>query len=317
MTAPPPTDSPPSRDHLADPAGEPVYRGRFAPSPTGPMHFGSLVTAIGSYLQARSHGGQWLVRIEDIDPPREQPGAAAGILRTLELFGFAWDGEVVYQSTRSDAYLAALEQLADADLLYACNCSRKDIAEQASTGLAGFIYPGHCRGRPLNEDGSWRVHTRGCQIHFYDLLRGDSDWNLEETYGDFIVRRTDGLFAYHLASVVDDAAAGVTDVVRGQDLFTCTPPQIHLQQLLGYRTPRYMHLPIAVSPEGQKLSKQNHARPLDPSQASHQLAAALRFLGQPAPDHLDRAPITEVWQWALAHWTPISIPRCTSLLAID
>lgn len=317
MTSHPATESSPFHSDLARPTGEPIYRGRFAPSPTGPMHFGSLVTAVGSYLQARSNDGQWLVRIEDIDPPREQPGAAANILRTLELFGFTWDGEVVYQSTRSDAYLGALEQLMADDLLYGCNCSRKEIAELGHTGVAGFIYPGTCRGRPLHTNNSWRVHTRGYQIHLHDLLRGESDWNIEQTYGDFIVRRADGLFAYHLCSVVDDAAAGVTEVVRGQDLFTCTPPQIHLQRLLGYQTPRYMHLPIAVSPQGQKLSKQNHARPLDPNQAAHQLASALRFLGQPAPDHLDNAPIAEVWQWAFLNWSPTAIPRCATLPAID
>ena len=293
--------------------GDPGYCGRFAPSPTGPLHFGSLVTAVGSYLQARSNRGRWLVRIEDIDPPREQPGAAADILRTLELFGFAWDGEVVYQSRRGEAYLAALERLAAAGMLYACTCSRKEIAAVASLGPVGHVYPGRCRGRPLAERQAWRVLTAGSRIRFRDLLQGESEWDLEASYGDFVVRRAGGLFAYPLASVVDDAAAGVTEVVRGHDLLACPPPQIHLQRLLGHSTPRYMHLPIALNAQGQKLSKQNHARPLDPRRAPQQLAAALRFLGQPVPAGLEQASVAELWQWAVAHWSADAIPRAAAL----
>src|SRR5690554_578112 len=262
-----------------------LYIGRFAPSPTGLLHFGSLIAAVGSYLQARAVGGRWLLRIEDLDPPRVMPGATDAILSTLEAFGFEWDGEVVYQSERDDAYAQALQALATRGVLYRCNCSRKDIAAQSVVGKAGLIYPGSCRQGPRGskDEMSWRVRTDGAFIRFEDALQGAVDVDLEREIGDFTVQRADGIFAYHLALVVDDAAAGVTEIVRGYDLLASTAPQIHLQHLLGLPTPRYLHLPIAVNADGDKLSKQTHAPPLDAATRHESLAAALTFLGHPPP----------------------------------
>lgn len=221
------------------------YVGRFAPSPTGRLHFGSLIAATGSYLQARSQGGRWLVRIDDLDPPRQQPGASAHILRTLEAYGLHWDGEVVYQSRRTSVYLHALEKLLDTGHAYHCDCSRKDVDARGRIGPFGLVYPGTCRARGLSSGRgrSLRLRTHDRPISFDDALQGHYGQRLESEVGDFIVRRADGLIAYHLAVVVDDAAQGVTQVARGADLLDSTPRQIHLQQLLGLPTPDYLHLP--------------------------------------------------------------------------
>ncbi|RFA27736.1 tRNA glutamyl-Q(34) synthetase GluQRS [Alkalilimnicola ehrlichii] len=292
----------------------PEYRGRFAPSPTGPLHFGSLIAATGSYLQARSQNGRWLLRIEDIDPPREVPGAADDILRTLTAFGFEWDAKEVYQSERHEAYQAALDRLSEHGLAYPCACTRKQIQAVARLGPAGAIYPGTCReGLNGRQARAWRVRTEGEQVAFSDGLQGEVYWNLDDMIGDFVVRRADGYYAYHLASVVDDAAAGITEVVRGQDLLACTPPQIHLQRLLDAPTPSYLHLPIAVNRAGQKLSKQTFATALDHSRANELLAAALQFLGQPVPKELTAAPLPEIWDWAIAAWDIASLPRREAL----
>ncbi len=302
----------PTKSHTPAPA--PPYRGRFAPSPTGPLHFGSLIAATGSYLCARSQGGQWLLRIEDLDPPREQPGAADEILRTLDGFGFGWDQAVSYQSRHHQSYRQALEQLLDAGHAYPCACSRKQILATARHGPAGPVYPGSCRGgtggRPAR---AVRVSTLDAHIEFIDAVQGPVRVDLERQIGDFVIRRADGYYAYHLALVVDDAAAGITEVVRGQDLLACTPPQIHLQRLLRLPTPDYLHLPIAVNTRGQKLSKQTFAAPLQLEQAATQLCAALRFLGQQPPPELSYAPLGEVWEWALAHWQAQRIPRVGQL----
>ena len=288
----------------------PHYRGRFAPSPTGPLHFGSLVAAVGSYLDARSHGGQWLVRIEDIDTPRTIPGAADDILRTLERLGMSWDETVMVQSTRTDAYRAALENLRERGVLYPCACTRREIADSALHGIEGYVYPGTCRnGLPAGRaPRATRIRTASARIAFDDAIQGLVAQDLEHDIGDFVVWRADGLFAYQLAVVVDDAAQGITDIVRGADLLDSTPRQIYLQQVLGLPTPRYAHLPVAVNDQGEKLSKQTLARALDTQQPAREVTAALRFLGQALPDDVLKTAVenptnlSAIWDWAIAHW---------------
>jgi len=264
-----------------------TYTGRFAPSPTGPLHIGSLLAATGSYLQARANGGRWLVRIEDLDLPRVVPGAAERILSTLEVFGLHWDGEVLYQSSRFPAYRAALHQLRNQ--LYPCGCSRADIRRQAAAvnGVAS-IYPGTCRnGLPAGKHPrALRISTGEREISFHDLVQGKQHQNLQREVGDFILRRSDGLIAYQLAVVVDDAAQGVTEVVRGCDLLDSTPRQIFLQELLGFPSPRYAHLPIITNTLGQKLSKQTRAPALDPERPLPALWKVLQLLGQHPPSEL-------------------------------
>ena len=298
-----------------------LYRGRFAPSPTGPLHFGSLVAAVGSYLEARQRGGKWLVRIEDIDKPRVIPGAADGMLRTLERLGMQWDEAVMVQSTRSDAYRLALEHLRKRGVLYPCACSRREIADSALHGIEGFIYPGICRnGVPAGrEPRATRVRTQGARIAFDDAIQGAVTQDLEHDSGDFVVWRADGLFAYQLAVVVDDAAQGITDIVRGADLLDSTPRQIHLQQLLNVHTPRYTHLPVVINERGEKLSKQTLAPAIDTRQPERALIRALRFLGQAVPDDwlndgvLQASDTGNIWQWAIAHWERSRIPAHRTL----
>jgi glutamyl-Q tRNA(Asp) synthetase len=288
----------------------PHYRGRFAPSPTGPLHFGSLVAAVGSYLDARAQGGEWMVRIEDIDTLRTVPGAADNILRTLEAFGFAWDGEVVYQSARANLYQAALEKLRDQHLIYPCACSRKEIADSSTVGIDGLVYPGTCRaGIHLSNKTAraWRVQADENFNKFNDLLNGDVTQNIAKEIGDFVVWRVDDLAAYQLAVVVDDAAQGITHVVRGADLIASTPRQIYLQKLLQLSTPQYLHLPVVLHSDGEKLSKQNGATAIDTRQALPTLRAALKFLGQPLPE--TELTLDELWHRAIAHWSRSNIPH--------
>lgn len=293
------------------------YRGRFAPSPTGPLHFGSLVAAVGSYLDARAHGGEWLLRIEDVDTPRNVTGAADGILATLAAYGFAWDGPVLWQSTRFAAYAAALERLLAAGLAYGCACSRKEIADSGSHPAidGGLAYPGTCRhGLPTGRTArAWRLRVDDTATGFVDRLQGRILQHLESDVGDFVLRRADGLFAYQLAVAVDDEFQGISDVVRGADLLASTPRQIWLQHCLGYATPRYAHLPVACNAVGEKLSKQTLAPALALGQAAAQLVRALDFLGQKAPTALAAAPVATVWDWALAHWSFATIPRQPSI----
>ena len=267
--------------------------GRFAPSPSGPLHFGSLVAALASWLDARAAGGRWLVRIEDLDRPRVQPGAADDILRTLERLGLYWDGEVVFQSRRAAAYEAALSRLGDT---YLCGCSRREIADSAVSLAAdgAQVYPGTCRAglAPGRAARSLRVRVQG-SVSFVDRAQGRLAQDLEREVGDFVLRRGDGQFAYQLAVVVDDAQQAISDVVRGADLLDSTPRQIYLQRLLGFPTPRYLHVPVAVDAAGDKLSKHAGARPIDQGD----LRRALRFLGQPASDTLAEA--TRAWNPAL------------------
>lgn len=287
------------------------YIGRFAPSPTGPLHFGSLIAATASYLQARSRRGTWLLRIEDLDPPREMPGASAAILRTLEAYGFTWDGAVVYQSQRTVAYQDALDRLTAAGWIYPCACTRSEIADSSLDGPQGPIYPGTCRnGLPPGRTArALRVRTSGARIEYVDALLGPQHHDLETAAGDFVVRRADGLFAYQLAVVVDDALQGVTQVVRGSDLLDSTPRQIHLQHLLGLPTPDYLHLPVAVNARGEKLSKQTGAASIADERPVMTLVAVLALLGQQPPADLHDADIEAFWQWAINHWDVARVPR--------
>ncbi len=281
-----------------------TYIGRYAPSPTGPLHFGSLVAAVGSYLDARAQGGRWLLRMEDLDPPREMPGAADGILHSLEAFGFQWDGAVLFQSRRREAYAAATAELLRSGAAFPCACSRSEIADSGLHGLEGPIYPGTCRqGLPAGREArALRVRVPDQEMGFDDAAQGRLSQNLARDIGDFIVRRSDGGHAYQLAVVVDDAFQGVTDVVRGADLLLSTPRQLLLQELLGLPRPRYLHLPVAVNPAGEKLSKQTHARPLDGQEPGPLLWQALAFLRQGPPGALRTASIDEIWHWAMSHW---------------
>jgi glutamyl-Q tRNA(Asp) synthetase len=282
------------------------YRGRFAPSPTGPLHFGSLVAAVGSYLDAKHHQGTWLVRMEDLDTPRCVPGAAEDILRTLEAFGLHSDEPVNYQSRRAAAYEEALQQLQSSSAAYPCCCTRKEITDSALHGIEGFVYPGTCRSGMAHQRATpaWRVRTDldPPPVEFDDELQGRISQNLEKEIGDFVVKRADGLFAYQLAVVVDDAFQHITHVVRGADLLNSTPRQILLQQLLAFPLPHYMHLPIAVNEAGEKLSKQTLAAPVDASQPVATLLCVLDFLRQEPPSELADGDVGTVLDWAVRNW---------------
>ena len=284
------------------------YRGRFAPSPTGPLHFGSLIAAVASWLDARACGGAWLVRMEDVDVPRTVPGAAEAILAALEAFGLHWDEAVVYQSRRSPLYERALARLAEAGALYRCRCSRKEIADSGVRGLEGVVYPGTCRALAIGagEASAVRFRVPGGRVAFDDRVQRHIAQDVARDIGDFILRRRDGLFAYQLAVVVDDGDQAITDVVRGADLLASTPRQILLQRSLGLATPRYLHVPVAVNARGEKLSKQTRATPVDASDAGRLLKAALEFLGQEAPE---AAAPAEILAEAVSRWDPARIPR--------
>ena len=289
----------------------PHYRGRFAPTPSGPLHFGSLVAAAGSYLEAKSNGGEWHVRIDDLDPPRVAPGATDAILRCLEALGFQWDGAVTFQSLRRDAYHAALHQLTAHGLVYPCGCSRKDLAEAALIGSEGPVYPGTCRtamsrGRAAR---ALRLRTAGAQVKFEDGFLGWQECDLEREAGDFVLYRADGVFSFHLAAAVDDAEQGMTDVVRGADLLESSARQIYVLKCLGLPAPHYAHLPIAVDARGEKLSKQTHAAPLDLAHPVAEIVRALRFLDQPPPEASSADNVHAVWEWATRNWRPQHIPR--------
>jgi glutamyl-Q tRNA(Asp) synthetase len=284
-----------------------TYRGRFAPSPTGSLHFGSLVAAVGSYLDAKSHNGVWLVRLEDLDAPRCVSGAADDILRTLDAFGLHSDEPVLYQSQRTDAYEAAFRRLKDMGAIYPCCCTRKEIADSALHGIEGPVYPGTCRNgiAPEKAARAWRVRVNDIAVEFDDALQGHITQNLESEIGDFVVKRADGLFAYQLAVVVDDAFQNITHIVRGADLLASTPRQIWLQRLLGLPTPVYLHLPVVVNEAGEKLSKQTQAAPIDTRHASATLWHALEFLRQEPPQELAVEYPEQILSWATAHWRPV------------
>jgi glutamyl-Q tRNA(Asp) synthetase len=293
------------------------YIGRFAPSPTGPLHFGSLLAAVTSYLEAKTHQGKWFVRMEDVDKTREVEGAADQILKTLVSFGFEWDGQVMYQGQRDDAYAQALTRLKEQQLIYPCTCTRKEIADSSTQmGAEGAIYPGTCLHQMIkhNHPIAWRVKTEDNVLSFYDAIQGHITQNLVQEIGDFVLKRADGLFAYQLAVVVDDATQGVTHVVRGADLLNSTPRQRYLQSLLGVDSPSYMHIPVATNTQGQKLSKQTLALGLNTKDAVNQLWEALHFLNQNPPETLKHSDLKNCWEWAMSHWDATQIPRTQSVM---
>ena len=294
--------------------------GRFAPSPTGPLHYGSLVAALGSYLMAKSSGGMWLLRMEDLDQPRVVPGIADDMLATLETLGFRWDGEVVYQSRRSAQYRDAAQELIRCGLAYPCGCTRNEIAQIASAPHEdGLVYPGICRDGlpPSKSERALRVKVYDEVLAFDDLVMGHYSQHLSGSCGDFVIHRADGPYAYHLAVVVDDAAFGVNQVVRGADLLSSTPRQIYLQRVFGYETPRYAHLPLVTGPDGAKLSKRDHAVSIAAGcdlvrKGGALLLSALRFLGQAPPPELTGATPGETLQWGVANFDLTKVPRVSA-----
>ncbi|MBM87747.1 MAG: tRNA glutamyl-Q(34) synthetase GluQRS [Gammaproteobacteria bacterium] len=285
------------------------YIGRFAPSPSGPLHFGSLMAAVASYLDAKANKGQWLVRIEDLDPPREPKGASEQILEQLNALKLEWDGEVLYQSSRLENYMQALNDLSERNLCFQCNCSRKRIKS------IGSIYDGYCRNR-MNLD------TKGCAIRviadeidleFKDLVHGNYKKNIGTEIGDFIIVRRDKLFAYQLAVVVDDAFQKVTHIIRGYDLIHSTPRQIYLQQLLNFPTPLYGHIPIVVNDQGQKLSKQHFATPIDAKEGPELIHRAFVLLGLSPPKGNKSAPVQEQLHWGIKKWDMQTVPKLANI----
>ncbi|AZC53263.1 MULTISPECIES: tRNA glutamyl-Q(34) synthetase GluQRS [Pseudomonas] len=284
------------------------YIGRFAPTPSGHLHFGSLVAALASYLDARAVGGRWLLRMEDLDPPREEPGAQAAILKALESYGFEWDGEMVCQSDRHAAYAEVLNRLFNQGLAYACTCSRKQLEPYHG------IYPGLCRNAGHGqEDAAIRLRVPELEYRFTDRVQGEFRQHLGRDVGDFVIRRRDGLYAYQLAVVLDDAWQGVTDIVRGADLLDSTPRQLYLQELLGLPQPRYLHVPLITQPDGHKLGKSYRSPPLAADQATPLLLRALRALGQKTDSEMVHASPREVLSWGIEHWDALLIPRTLSV----
>ena len=278
------------------------YRGRFAPSPTGNLHLGSLYTALASFLAARSQQGQWLIRIDDLDTPRNVAGAAADILKTLEIFGLAWDESVFYQSQHLESYQNAIKQLIEQQLVYPCTCSRKTLAEFQSEPTP--IYPGFCRAKIENPPQPYalRLKTEAVDIGFNDFLHGQVCHNIARQHGDFVIKRKDQIIAYQFAVVIDDNQQQITEVVRGFDLLDSTPQQIYLHQLLGLTPPAYMHVPILTDQHGQKLSKQSYAQTVDTRNPSATLFYLLTLLKQQPPVELYRASIAELLAWAIENW---------------
>lgn len=286
----------------------PAYVGRFAPTPSGYLHFGSLVAALASYLDAKACGGTWLVRMEDLDPPREVPGAQTAILATLESYGFEWDGEPIRQSERHAAYAVVLDRLFSQGLAYACTCSRKQLEDHQG------IYPGLCRNAGHAQRGAAiRLRVPELEYHFADRVQGEFRQHLGREVGDFVIRRRDGLYAYQLAVVLDDAWQGVTDIVRGADLLDSTPRQLYLQELLGLPQPRYLHVPLIIQPDGHKLGKSYRSPPLPADQAAPLLIRALHTLGQSVPSELSDARPHELLNWGIRHWDASRIPRSRTL----
>ncbi len=292
------------------------YCGRFAPTPSGPLHFGSMIAAIASFCDARARGGNWHVRIDDLDAPRVMAGVSDDILRTLEAFSLKWDGRPLYQSANKQAYHCALHLLRAKERVFPCACSRKEVRETGAPGPEGPVYSGACRkGIPRGRRArSLRLLVDNDMVtDFNDGLQGNIRQDLMAEVGDFVVYRSDGAFTYHLACVVDDALLGVTDIVRGADLVDSTPRQIFLQRLLGVPTPRYLHLPVAINSDGEKLSKQTRAAPVDPSRAAGTIYAVLRSLGQKPPTELARWPSETALDWAIRAWRRDRLPAAHTI----
>ncbi|MFN0040117.1 MAG: tRNA glutamyl-Q(34) synthetase GluQRS [Burkholderiales bacterium] len=283
------------------------YLGRFAPTPSGPLHLGSMVAAVGSYLDARAHRGSWFVRIDDLDEPRVVPGASESILDCLQRFGMRWDGDVAYQRLKSSRYASAFETLRASDAVYPCACSRREVEQAGMAGAEAAVYPGTCRnGMPEGRTArAWRMRTTGVRIRFDDKIQGLVEQDLAADIGDFVLARADGVPSYHLACVVDDAESGITHVVRGADLVNSTPRQILVQQHLGFAGPEYLHLPVVVNRHGEKLSKQTRAPAVDPSNAAAILRRILQFLGQEVPRDQN---LEDLWEKAIAGWSRVRVP---------
>lgn len=286
-----------------------AYVGRFAPSPTGPLHMGSLICALASYLDAKAQQGQWLLRIEDLDPPREISGASESFLHDLKQHGLVWDGAVMWQSQRARHYQQALQQLQSKAKVYACDCSRRKLREH------GAVYPGLCRERGLLDTPglALRIAVDQRTVAFNDRILGQQAQRLDLEVGDFVIRRRDRLFAYQLAVVVDDIAQGITHVLRGSDLLDSTGRQLYLQQLLGYPSPAYAHIPLLLNADGHKYSKQTLAAPIDGATACANLLAALRFLRQPLPPMALRKRVGSILDWAREYWRISYIPARLTL----
>jgi len=285
--------------------------GRFAPTPSGPLHFGSLVTALASYCHAKSQQGQWLIRIEDVDTPRVVRGSVAQILADLEFFGFEWDGEILYQSHQFDRYQAGLEELLDRGHAYACECSRRTLREaKAKTGPLGMIYPGTCRNKQLGQAGhSVRINTESSGILGYrDQLYGEVEIDIPQKSGDFVVRRADGVFAYHLAVVLDDELQHMNQIVRGADLLEATCLHLFLYQLFDFTAPEYLHVPLVRNNHGDKLSKQTGATALDKNKAPALLISALQVLGQVTEAGMQQASTAEIVRQAVESWDYQRVP---------
>lgn len=279
--------------------------GRFAPTPSGPLHFGSLVTAVASYCHAKSRQGQWLLRIEDVDTPRNVAGATDKILFALEAFGFEWDGAVEYQSDQLDRYQQVLESLSDRQLCYACECSRRSLREAGCRqGPLGLIYPGFCREKCLpGKDHAIRINSAGSGVvRYIDQVYGAVEFDIEKQSGDFKLRRSDGIFAYHLAVVVDDERQDINQIVRGADLLEATCLHLYLQHLLGYRVPQYLHVPLVRNTKGDKLSKQTGAQAINCADKNSLMKKALTTLGQSVDNTMLLAPSTEILDAAVKNW---------------
>jgi len=293
----------------------PIYRGRFAPSPSGPLHFGSLIAATASYLDCKANNGKFIVRIEDLDPPREVKGSDLQIIKTLECYGFEWDEPIVYQSQRFEHYEQALDTLQQQNLIYRCQCTRKHLRANAAQGPLGTIYPNTCRHTNLTQanNRATRIKVNQDIIELNDPIFGSVKQNLITELGDFIIRRSDQWFAYQFAVVVDDGLQNISHIIRGRDLLNSTPRQIYLQKLLGLPTPQYLHLPLAINQDQTKLSKQTSATPISNTDIVPTLFQCLKFLGQSPPKALAHESLEQLWLWAIKHWQTKLIPNRDSL----
>lgn len=285
------------------------YIGRFAPSPSGPLHFGSLIAAVASYLDAKANRGKWLVRMEDLDPLREPAGAADQILEQLEDLELEWDGDILYQSSRLDYYGEALNELSNRNLCFHCDCTRSRIKS------LGSVYDGYCRNRiiPQGKEFAVRVITDGRNIEFRDLVQGVYKQNIEAEIGDFVISRKDKLFAYQLAVVADDAFQNITHVIRGYDLIDSTPRQIYLQELFDFPTPIYGHIPVIVDSQGNKLSKQHFSAPIDAKNGSQLIYHAFVFLGLSPPEFSKSASVKEQLKWGIENWNVQAVPKLATI----